>query len=122
MSNNYTFTAKQVIDKKVKNFSDKDLGKIEDVAINPTGVVEYAILSANGIFGTTLNDKEFAVPYKTLIWDNEENCLRIDVSEDFIENAPGFDQDNRPDFADDRFKEEVSKYYTNVKSYEAGEI
>lgn len=116
MSDNHTYTAKEIIGVDVKNFSDEDLGKIEDIAISPEGSVEYVVLSHGGIMGTTLNDEQYAIPYDTLIWDDNEECIRIDISTEFIEETAGFDKENRPDLADVRFKDEVDIHYPKAHS------
>jgi sporulation protein YlmC with PRC-barrel domain len=54
-----------VIGAKVKNPQGEDLGKIEELVLDPTeGTIEYAVLSFGGFLG--MGDKLFALPFSLL--------------------------------------------------------
>ncbi len=113
-------SATTIIGTKVCNFQDEDLGKIEEVMIDlPAAKVVYLVLSYGGVFGTTLADKRFAVPVEAFIIqhgeDENEVTYILDVDKKFLENAPGFDKDDYPDFADPRFSQRVKDYYAAVR-------
>lgn len=94
----------------VHNHSDEDLGHIKDLMIDVgAGFVRYAVLSYGGILG--LGDKLFAVPWSALSVDTDAKCLRLDESKDRLQDAPGFDKDDWPNFADPTFGSTVSSYY-----------
>ena len=104
------FRAKTLIGYKVKNRSGEDLGKIEELAIDPeTGQIAYAVLSFGGFLG--LGDKLFAIPWSALQPRHSEEVFLLDVDKQQLKNAPGFDKDKWPDMADRRWGEGVHGFY-----------
>ena len=94
----------------VRNRAGEDLGSVKDLMIDlGDGSVRYAVLSFGGILG--MGDRLFAVPFDSFTIDAENECLVLDVSEERLENAPGFDQNDWPDFADPSFAESVRAHY-----------
>ena len=94
----------------VKNPSDEDLGKIEDIMLDErTGSVAYAVLSFGGFLG--MGDKLFAIPWEELRLDQEGSRFILNVSEDALKDAPGFDKNDWPDFGDPQWRNEVHSYY-----------
>ena len=94
----------------VKNISGENLGEIKDLMIDlDTGRVAYAVLSFGGFMG--LGDKLFAIPWQALTVDTNDHSFRLDIPKEKLENAPGFDQDNWPDFANREWGNKVYSYY-----------
>ncbi|NNE08844.1 MAG: PRC-barrel domain-containing protein [Gemmatimonadetes bacterium] len=94
----------------VRNPSGEDLGKIEEIMINAhSGHVAYAVLSFGGILG--FGDKLFSIPWSLLSVDTENHCCVLDIDRKLLENAPGFDKDNWPNFSDMTWHDEVHTYY-----------
>lgn len=94
----------------VRNAQGEDLGEIKDLMINTAdGTIEYAVLSFGGWLG--MGDKLFAVPWNTMRLDTVNHCLVLDVPKERLKDAPGFDKDNWPDFADPTFTNRISNYY-----------
>lgn len=94
----------------VRNAAGEDLGEIKDLMIDTTnGTIQYAVLSFGGWLG--MGDKLFAVPWDAMRLDTENHCLVLDVSRERLKDAPGFDKDNWPDFADGTFADRISSYY-----------
>ena len=58
-----------------------------------------------------MGDKLFAVPWSQLTVDHQNKCLVLNVSKDRLKDAPGFDKDNWPNFADDAFASKLNTYY-----------
>ncbi|MFC7292924.1 PRC-barrel domain-containing protein [Hirschia litorea] len=107
----YLLSSSSIASDSVRNTQGEDLGSIKDLMIDPnSGEVVYAILSFGGFLG--LGDKYFAVPFNQLKVDRDNKCMVLQVAKDRLENAPGFDKDNWPDFADTRFLNEINSYYT----------
>lgn len=103
-------SASSINGNSVRNGSGEDLGKIEDLMINTqSGSVEYAVLSFGGILG--IGDKLFAVPMQALAVDADEEEFVLHESKERLEDAPGFDKDNWPDTADDKWQQQVRAYY-----------
>ncbi len=94
----------------VRNAQGEDLGDLKDLMIDTaTGKVQYAVLSFGGILG--MGDKLFAVPWTALRVDRQNECLVLDVPKERLKDAPGFDQNNWPDFADTNITSQISNYY-----------
>jgi sporulation protein YlmC with PRC-barrel domain len=94
----------------VRNASGEDLGEIKDLMIDTaSGTIQYAVLSFGGWLG--MGDKLFAVPWNAMRLDTQNHCLVLDVSKERLKDAPGFDRDNWPDFADATFTNRISNYY-----------
>jgi sporulation protein YlmC with PRC-barrel domain len=115
--------AKDLIGVRVSNDDKENLGKIEDLAINPaTGKIRYAVLSFGGFLG--MGDKLFAVPWSnlTLVSEGEtssgtqkQDHYVLHVEKSSLKNAPGFAKDNWPNFADSKWSVEVDKFYSTQR-------
>jgi sporulation protein YlmC with PRC-barrel domain len=95
---------------KVHNAQGENLGKIEDFLLDmDTGRIAYAVLSFDGALNGS--DKLFAVPPEALRLDADNKCFVINVDKKTLENAPGFDKDHWPNFADRSFGTQIYSYY-----------
>ena len=102
---------------KVRNRAGEDLGKIEEVMLDlESGEVAYVVLSFGGFLG--IGDKLFAVPYQALELDTTEHEFILDADRATLENAPGFDKDNWPNFADPAFGSQIHEYYDQEPYWE----
>jgi len=101
-----------VIGMNVYNPEGKKLGDIDDVVLDGnTNRISYAVLSRGGVLG--LGDKLFAVPWGAFEYRHlEPKKLFLNIDENTLKNAPGFDKKNWPDMADASFRESVGKFYT----------
>ena len=94
----------------VVNSAGEKLGKIEDFMLDvEAGRIRYAVLSFGGVLG--IGNKLFAVPPEALTVDTGNKRLILDVDRERLENAPGFDRDNWPNFADATLGREIYGYY-----------
>ena len=110
-----TLSASTLIGDRVVNRQGEDLGKIEDLMIDPEqGRVGYAVLSFGGFLG--MGDKLFAVPMQALKLSREDKWFVLDVDKERLKNAPGFDKDRWPDITDRGFGSTVYSYY-NTQPY-----
>lgn len=83
----------------VRNASGEDLGKIEEIMIDvSSGRVAYAVLSFGGFLG--MGDKLFAIPWEALRLDQEHERFILNVDKEVLEDAPGFEKNQWPEFAD----------------------
>ena len=104
-----TLSASTLIGDHVVNRRGEDLGKIEDLMIEPEhGRVSYAIVSG-GHLG--LGDKLFAVPMQAIKLSPEDKRFILDVDKEKLKKAPGFDKNHWPDLTDRSFDSEVCAYY-----------
>lgn len=94
----------------IKNPQGDSLGDLKDIMIDTTtGKVAYAVLSFGGVLG--MGDKLFAVPWESLAVDGQNKCLVLNVSKERLKDAPGFDKDRWPNFADPSFADQLRGYY-----------
>jgi len=107
--------ASTVIGMSVQNAAGKDLGTINDIVLDlKDGKVHYLAVSYGGWLG--VGDKLFAVPLKSFQTrynkDSETHVFVLNIPEERLKNAPGFDQDRWPSFSDnDQWYREVDTYY-----------
>ena len=102
---------------EVRNEAGENLGSIDHIMIDvPNGKVAYAVLSFGGFMG--MGDKLFAVPWNALKLDTEQKCFVLNASKDYLENAPGFDKDDWPTFADEKWARDVHSFYQSRPYWE----
>lgn len=78
------------------------LGDIKEIMIDVgSGRVAYAVLSFGGFLG--LGDKLFSIPWSMLKLDTERHVFVLDVTEEQLKQAKGFDKSHWPDFAQESF-------------------
>ncbi len=98
----------------VRNPQGEDLGKVEEVVINPqAGTVQYAALSFGGFLG--FGEKLFAVPWAQLQIHQDQKSqnlvAEVNVQKQTLEKAPSFDKDHWPDFADPHWSRDIDQHY-----------
>ncbi|MEO8957451.1 MAG: PRC-barrel domain-containing protein [Rudaea sp.] len=105
-------SATTLLGDEVKNPAGESLGHLKEIMLNTVaGEVSYAVLSFGGVLG--MGDKLFAVPWKSLMVDHQNKSLVLNVSKDRLKDAPGFEKNNWPNFADPSFAKTLSGYYTS---------
>jgi sporulation protein YlmC with PRC-barrel domain len=106
--------SKDLVGLTVYNKQDQDLGKIEDIVLDPrTGRIQYAVLSSGGFIG--MGTKYFAVPWNVLqlvskasdtrFGTTKEDHFVLDVSREALKTAPGIDKSNWPMVADQNWQQ-----------------
>jgi len=99
-----------IIGRAVENQHGDELGKIEEVILEAaTGNVAYAVLASDGFIG--LGGKLFAIPWHALQQPTATQTFRLDMTEEKLKKAPGFDQDNWPDLEDRHWGDTIHAYY-----------
>ena len=92
------------------NLEGDHLGKIDEIMIDlHDGRVAYAVLSFGGVMG--MGNKLFAIPWDALELNLDNREFILDVDKERLEQAPGFDKDNWPDFADPTWGAQIYQYY-----------
>jgi hypothetical protein len=90
----------------VVNPKGDKLGTIEDIMLDvPGGRIAYSVLSFGGIMG--MGDKLFAIPWSALTLDADNKCFVLDISQDQLKNATGFDKDHWPAVADESWASQL---------------
>ncbi|MHA6287682.1 PRC-barrel domain-containing protein [Maricaulis sp. CAU 1757] len=111
----YLLSAGSLTGDKVVSTDGDDLGHIEELMIDPNSArVEYAVLSFGGFLG--LGDKLFAIPLTEMTVDRKNERIVLNVEKERLKEAPGFDKDNWPDFADTTFRSTIDQYYTTTRT------
>jgi|ERR1700722_10330936 sporulation protein YlmC with PRC-barrel domain len=94
----------------VKNLKGDSIGDLKDIMIDTNdGSIAYGVLSFGGLLG--MGEKLFAVPWDAIQVDGENKQLLLDVDKERLKDAPGFDKDNWPNFADASFTTRLREYY-----------
>ncbi|MGE0645997.1 MAG: PRC-barrel domain-containing protein [Nitrospira sp.] len=100
----------KMIGKSVQTMAGKEIGEIEDLAIDELdGRVRYAVLSFGGLLG--VGGKYFAIPWEALHLSDNKEHFALAVTEKELEKAPGFDKNNWPDFADPVYYATIYEFY-----------
>lgn len=103
--------ASKVIGMKVRNAQNKDLGKIDDLIVDVNNErVAYAILSFGGTLG--LGQKLFAYPlplFQPAPGHNNELVLNVD--EERLKKAPGFERKTWPDWNQASYRGDVDRHF-----------
>jgi sporulation protein YlmC with PRC-barrel domain len=110
--------ASKMLGATVKNPSNENLGKIEDVVIDiDQGSVKYAVLSFGGVLG--IGDKLFAIPWRALSIQEEQGSdnfwFVLKVDKERLEKAPGFNQNQWPERGSPKWAE-VDTFYRDDDS------
>ncbi len=102
--------ADTLIGNDVYNHQEESIGDIKEIMLDvASGNVAYAVLSFGSFLG--LGEKLFAVPWTALKLDTENKRFLLNISKERLQNAPGFDKDNWPNFADQTWETDVHDYY-----------
>jgi sporulation protein YlmC with PRC-barrel domain len=110
MQTSNVWLASTLVNAPVRNTAGENLGKIEDVVIDPqTGKAQYAILSFGGVLG--MNKKLFPIPWSSLNTSRTRDYVLLDTPEDALQRAPGFERAAWPDMADPGWRRRIDDYY-----------
>ncbi len=106
----FVLSSSSLNDTPIKNNQGENLGKIEELMIDlEEGRVSYAVVSFGGFLG--INSKFFAIPWGLLKVDTDDECIRLNIDKEILENAPGFDKDNWPDLPTREWLANIYLYY-----------
>jgi sporulation protein YlmC with PRC-barrel domain len=104
--------ASELIGLNVQNHADEAVGEINDIVIDPNdGRVRYIALSAGGVLG--VGDELFAIPWTAFECRKvgDEHKVVLNVDKETLQNAKGFNQDNWPDMANERWQMENDRIF-----------
>lgn len=106
--------ASEVTGVQVKNMKDEDLGSINEIVIDKsTGKVSYLVLDFGGFMH--FGNKFFAVPWDQFSYHEDKDCFILNLEEKQLENAPGFDKNNWPNFTSREVASEIEQFYPRNK-------
>jgi sporulation protein YlmC with PRC-barrel domain len=104
--------ASKIMGMSVKNAEGANLGKINDFMMDLNdGKIRYVALQHGGLVG--IGSKLFAIPWKVFQYKRADDgdYLLLNLDEQTFKDAPGFESDNWPEQADDKWLEQIDKYY-----------
>ena len=94
----------------VVNPKGESLGNVKELMLDiTTGHIAYVVISFGGFLG--MGDKLFAVPFSRFALDAENEQWVLDVKEETLEDAPGFDKNNWPDMGVSSFGSTIHTHY-----------
>lgn len=103
----------EVIGVDVINTQNENLGKIYEIVIDKlSGQVSYAVLESGSFLG--MGGKFFAIPWKSLKYNTDENSFQVTLTKDQVKNSPGFDKNNWPKGNDNTFWTQTTDYYRSM--------
>lgn len=105
--------ASKLMGMSVFNDKGEKIGRVDDIVLDAEkGKIRYAALSFGGFLG--LGDKLFAIPWNSFRYTTNregEYSLFLGVDEATLRNAPGFDEDAWPDFANQELTKAIDQHY-----------
>tara|TARA_R110002111_G_scaffold153375_1_gene220243 strand:+ start:233886 stop:234863 length:978 start_codon:yes stop_codon:yes gene_type:complete len=107
--------ASQLSGMNIQNSQGKSVGEINDIVLDSSqGKVRYAAVTYGGFLG--VGSKMFAVPFEAFKVqqnpkDQDEYVLVLNVTQEQLEGAQGFDNEHWPNFADPKFTKDLHKRY-----------
>lgn len=111
---------RDVLGAKVSNPAGEDLGKVEELVLDPnSGEISYAVLSFGGFLG--MGDRLFAIPFHMLkapapVGDDSPAArFTLNIDKAKLEKAPGFPKDNWPDIQTPQWSSTVDTYYGSTR-------
>jgi hypothetical protein len=94
----------------VTNPSHENLGSIRDVVLDKyDGSVRYAVLQYGGFLG--LGSKLFALPWELLHYNEDADAYVLNIAQEVLSSAPGFDSDHWPDMGAVAFDTTIRRHY-----------
>ena len=106
---------KEVVGRKVVNPQGESLGKVEEVMLDSAPGGSTTAVDLRGEFG--LGDKLFAGPWNSCPFDPQSEAFLLNDKR-FLENAPGFDKENRPDMTNSTWRANLYSYYKATPYWE----
>jgi sporulation protein YlmC with PRC-barrel domain len=101
-SNVWSTTA--LLNERVRNAAGEDIGRIEDMIIDPgSGVVQYALLDTG--------NRLLTVPWSSLRVSPSHDYLMLGLDRRTLERAPAFDRVHSPDMSDPAWRRRIDDYY-----------
>jgi sporulation protein YlmC with PRC-barrel domain len=114
------YKASEFIGYSVQNPQGEDLGEIEDLMVDVNNSqIRYAVLSFGGFLD--IGDKLFAIPLNAIQFNADEQAFILDVDEERLEQAPGFERENWPDTADPDWDMGYSDFWLDGMTDSVGE-
>lgn len=106
--------ADKIIGTAVYSSDNKRVGKVEDIVLSADrSDIAYLAVASGGFLG--MGEKLVAIPVDA-VGSSTSDRITLDIDQQTITRAPGFDRDAWPAEADDRLAQEVSSFYGRESS------
>lgn len=107
----HAMRASRIIGADVENADGGHIGRIRDMVVDARNErVRYVVLSRGAVSGT--GDRLFAYPMSMVeTRGGNSDTLVINVNQEKLDRAPGFDGNKWPDFADGGYTGRIDRYY-----------
>lgn len=96
-----------LVGKDVKNMEGDDIGEVKEFIHDQDGKISLAVISHGGFMG--VGEKDVAVPYSALSFNESEDHFVLNVSKDQLASAPEIRGDEN--LSDRSFAEEVYRHF-----------
>jgi heat shock protein HslJ/sporulation protein YlmC with PRC-barrel domain len=104
--------AEDVLGFKVRNLEGDNIGRVEDIVVTmDEGQILFVTMNYSGRLFQS--DKIYPVPAGAFSWDADREELQLDLDEDALQDAPGFDR-GWPDLTDPEFDQEIYDYWLGI--------
>lgn len=114
----FNMRASQLIGKEVRNARGENLGKIQDLFVDAGAQrVHYAVLSFDP--GILADDKLFAFPMTAFRLSRDRGEMVLDVPQDRLRTAPGFQRETWPNYGDGSYFEELRQFFGEARQQSA---
>lgn len=102
------YRGSRIIGAAVHDARDRKIGEVKDLLLDSArGEVAYAILGFTG-------RKLHAVPWRALHPSETDRVYILDADREVIAQAPGFDMGDWPDTGNQRWSEEIDRYWNRM--------
>lgn len=104
------FGAKTFLGDEVYNQSEDRLRTLKEFRLDLNGGrICYAVMSFGGFMG--VGEKLFALPWRALTLDAENECFVLDIAEERLMSSPGFAKRHWPDMTDAAWVQDINTFY-----------
>ncbi len=101
--------ASELIEAAVRNGDNQQLGRIVDVAIDPSGgTIAYLAMEHGGFLG--IGESLIPIPIAAARWTKDQVVV-VDLPREALKKAPSFDEDDWPTPADAKWQAEVREFF-----------
>lgn len=107
---NSLMKASSIIGTNLFSHKGESVGGIKEIVIDPdSGRAAYVVVSFGGFL--SLGEKLFAVPFSAIEFNADKGEYVLDVSPDRLKEAPGFDPEQWPQLADEKWNRNIYEFY-----------
>ena len=101
-----------VLGKKIIGLDQETLGTVKELVMDKfSGEVRYAVLAYGGFMG--FGSEFYAIPWSALEYCPASEAFKVNFSQAELQEAPGFNHDSWPDFADMSWERLTSEFYNH---------